>query len=144
MRPLAPWQAQSVRILVVEDDATDQELLQLAIERNGVAAELIPCLTGREALDQLENEQLPDLILLDLRLPDIDGLVLLREIKQRIEWSSIPVIVLSGSDDPTDVQSSYARQASAYLQKPTSHDGWQDLVRSFTDYWLKVVLLPRP
>lgn len=139
----SPWKAQSTRILVVEDEPGDQALLQLAVQRNGVAAELVPCMTGTEALAQLqESDPLPDLILLDLRLPDMDGLELLEAVKSNRTWSRIPVIILSGSNEPNDVAEGYRRQASAYLQKPSNQDGWHSLVRSFTDYWLKVVLLP--
>ncbi len=137
-----PWRTQSLRILLVEDDPADQELLRLAIERNGVSATVVPCDTGARALRILDEGPLPDLILLDLRLPDVDGLDLLEQIKQHAPWSRIPVIILSGSTDPEDIEKGYAQQASAYLQKPTSQEGWQHFVRSFTDYWLKVVLLP--
>jgi len=136
------WQAYAIRILVVEDDPADQELLRIAVERNGVQAEIVPVLTGRAALATLDTEPLPDLILLDLRLPDIDGLDLLSRVKQHARWSIIPVIILSGSTERADVERGYAEHAAAYLQKPTTQQGWQQLVRSFTDYWLKVVLLP--
>lgn len=138
------WQTQALRILVVEDNAGDQELLRVAVERNRVSAELRSCLTRRDTLDALVLGPLPDLILLDLQLPDGHGLDLLREIKENESWARIPVIILSSSAEPHEVEAGYAAQASAYLQKPTSQDGWQKLVRSFTDYWLKVVLLPKP
>ncbi|MEM6926762.1 MAG: response regulator [Myxococcota bacterium] len=137
------WEAQALRILVVEDDLDDQELLRLAIERNDVAATLEPAFSGRDALQMLEDGPPPDLILLDLRLPDMAGLEILRRVKQHPQWARIPVIILSGSANPTDVEEGYAAHASAYLQKPTSRDGWQQLVRSFVDYWLKAVLLPK-
>jgi len=138
------WHSQAVRILMVEDDPADQELLRETLRRNGITAELMECATGRATLERLAQDPLPDIILLDLRLPDVDGLEVLRAIKADRRCSRIPVIVLSMSNDPADIDESYARQASAYLQKPETYEGWQDLVRSFTDYWLKVVLLHRP
>lgn len=138
-----PWQAHVVRILVIEDDPADQELLQLAIERNDVSAELISCFTGRSALETLEAGPLPDLVLLDLHLPDMDGISVLKEIKQHEVWAPLPVIILSGSSDRDDVERGYAHHAAAYLQKPGTQQGWQKLVRTFTDYWLTVVLLPK-
>ncbi|MEN0067165.1 MAG: response regulator [Myxococcota bacterium] len=137
------WRSDVIRILVVEDDPADQELLRLAIDHNQVAAELVLCLTAEAALHRLRSPPMPDLVLLDLRLPDMDGLELLDKIKQSPEWSSLPVIILSNSTNADDVAKGYARHAAAYLLKPSSLEDWHGLVRSFTDYWLRA-LLPRP
>ena len=143
MSPAPPWSPQAFRILVVEDDESDLELLRFAIERNDVQAKVVPAFTGRAALELLAAGQLPDVIILDLRLPDMDGIEVLTRLKQDPRLAGIPVIILSNSTDPRDVEEGYRHHAAAYLQKPTSEDSWQQLVRSFTDYWLKVVLLPK-
>lgn len=143
MNDTSHWETQSLQLLVIEDSPHDLELLRLAIERNSVDATLHTHSTGHAGLRALATEPLPDVVLLDLRLPDMDGIDVLRQIKRHPSSARIPVVILSGSSDPTDIQEGYAQQASAYLQKPTTAEGWQALVRSFSEFWLQTVLLPK-
>lgn len=138
-----PWVPQTVDLLVIEDDPNDLALLKAAIDRNGVRASVRSAGSGAAALQELETSTPPDLILLDLRLPDMDGIEVLETLKRDPSLVRIPVIILSGSTNPADVDAGYALHAAAYLPKPHTVDGWQHLVRVFRDHWLKMVLLPK-
>jgi CheY-like chemotaxis protein len=136
------------RILLVEDNLGDILLLNEAFKEGGVVAELKVVGNGEEALEFLqgkgkyEGEEQPDLILLDLNLPRMDGRTLLRRIKTTPEFRSIPVIVLSSSNLPTDIRESYDMAASCYIVKPKDLGGFFEVGKNLRDFWLRQVVFP--
>ena len=112
----------SPRIVLIEDNADHALLVELALEPLSPELRLIP--DGKLALDFLRSTgDLPDAVLLDLKLPKVDGLEVLRAIRRERRWGSVPVIVLSTSNRPADVEACLADGANAYLSKITDLSG---------------------
>lgn len=122
-----------IKILIVEDNRGDAKLLEEAFLDNGSNVSLLFAKEGREALTLLRRERnlsatsKPDLIVLDLKMPGMDGLTFLREIKSDPSLASVPVIVLTGSDAPEDWNKAFSLGARCYFTKPTRLDGWRML-----------------
>jgi CheY-like chemotaxis protein len=129
-------------ILIVEDNDEDFDMLQLAFQAAGFTQPLPRCTDGEETLDFLARGPRPHLILLDLNLAGLDGREVLERLKADTGLRSIPVIVLSTSDNPKDVQSCYQLGASAYLLKPVDLTRFERMVRLFKEFWLEFVILP--
>ncbi|MDO9383893.1 MAG: response regulator [Hyphomicrobiaceae bacterium] len=129
-------------VLSVEDSDTDFMALQFALNAAGVNVPLTRCATGREAMTWMENAPSCDLsertslVLMDLNLPGIDGLQLLKAVRQRDPKRQVPVIVLTTSSHPRDIASCYEAGADAYLTKPLALEDWESKVGSLTEYWL--------
>lgn len=141
----------SFHILLIEDNPADQEIAKRAMDQIGLPHSLHIVEDGREALDYLlhrraYNSKLdapsPDLILLDLNLPKIDGKQVLKEIQENRKLRLIPVIVLSTSDHDKDIVDSYEVGAKSYIQKPMNFGEFTDLISILNEYWLNIVLLP--
>jgi CheY-like chemotaxis protein len=131
------------RILVVDDSSADVRLLQEAMAELELPAVLHAVTDGEQALAHLRSSSArPDMILLDLNLPRLDGRELLRVIKRDPALLSIPVIILSTSSSPADVRACYALHANAYLVKPLGLDALADLVRAVHTFWLQAARLP--
>jgi len=114
-----------MRIVLVEDNAEDIAYTRRVLEHNNLIKELIVAANGKEAIAALEKTKKsdpPDLILLDLFLPDISGIDLLTLIKKDQRLRDIPVVILTGSNEDQDIQKSYDLGASSYLVKPISND----------------------
>ncbi len=139
-------------ILLVEDNPMDVELTLNALEREVPNFRVHIARDGDEALEfmkQLEGELptvalLPKLILLDLKIPKIAGLDVLRAIKENPVTRIIPVVVLTSSRDEEDMLKSYSLGANSYIQKPVSFDEFRKLVQQLGSYWLEANLLPSP
>lgn len=136
-------------ILVVEDSEEDYETLIRAFQKSGVANPVIRCADGDEALDFLyhrgrfaDEKRLPGIILLDLNLPGTDGYTVLESIKRDDRLRIIPVIVLTCSSDPNDIDRCYASGANTYIQKPVSFDGFLEAIRRLKEYWFEIAILP--
>lgn len=138
-------------ILLVEDNADDYEATVRSFKKNQLLNPVHWCKSGREALDYLYNrgqytDQInaptPDLILLDLNMPGVDGRQVLSHIKRDAMLKCIPVVVLTTSADPKDVDQCYNFGASTYIQKPVSFEGLTEAVRTMKDYWFGVAILP--
>ncbi len=130
--------------LVVEDEATDRQILERAVTQAGVAVQLAVVEDGRSALRHLdEASALPSLIMLDLNLPDIAGTDVLAEIRENHQTASIPVLVLSGSADQRTIDKAYRNGANAYFVKPDTLDGLVELVDRIHTHWHVTALLPR-
>lgn len=130
-------------LLVVEDNDEDFEMLELAFRGCGVRNPVFRCSTGEDALHFLAAANpRPGLVLLDLNLTGLDGLRVLSWMKGREEDRAIPVIVLSTSDNPKDVQASYRLGASGYLLKPVDLSRFEEMIRSFKAFWLEFMVLP--
>ncbi len=137
-----------IEILLVEDSPSDVRLTQEALNDGQVLNRLHVASDGVEAIEFLrrsgthQNASRPDIILLDLNLPRKNGIEVLQEIKQDDDLKSIPVIVLTTSDNEQDVLRSYCLHANAYLTKPVGLDQFMDVIRSFKNFWLTIVTLP--
>lgn len=128
------------RVLVVEDEQDIADLIRHTLERGG-DIEVEVAASGDGALKAC-TEQPPDLVLLDLNLPGLNGHELLAEIKGDPALLRIPVVVLTSSASPSDVLAAYGAHANAYLIKPEDYDEFLSLVGSIRNHWLTSVLLP--
>jgi len=128
-----------VTILLVEDNPDDATLTELAL-RKEVPANLEVARDGQEALDYLLNDanERPRLVLLDLRLPNIDGLEVLRRIRDHERTCLTPVVILTSSSAPNDVAAAYRHGANSYVCKPIDFDEFAEQVRQIGSYWLVV------
>jgi CheY-like chemotaxis protein len=135
------------RILLVEDSVADAKLVELALEEAGSTSLLDRVEDGAEALDRFDAVAAgavprPDLVVLDINLPRVGGIDLLRRIKADPELRMIPVVVFSTSRSDVDVAAAYACGASSYVVKPTDLARFTEVVRAIESYWTTVVLLP--
>jgi CheY-like chemotaxis protein len=126
-----------VVILLVEDNPDDATLTELAL-RQGVSATLEIARDGQEALEYLFNgsNDLPRLVLLDLRLPTVNGLEVLRRIRDHERTRQIPVVIMTNSAAPNDVATAYTYGTNSYIQKPVDYDQFAELIRLIGRYWL--------
>ena len=136
-------------VLLVEDSPGDVRLTQEAFRDSGKPVRLHLAADGIEAMAFLRREGIyanaprPDLILLDLNLPKMDGREVLALIKKDQDLKIIPTIILTTSDDEADVMISYQLQANCYLRKPAHWDAFDSLVRSINAFWLTRAKLPQ-
>jgi two-component system, chemotaxis family, response regulator Rcp1 len=135
-------------ILLVDDNPADVRLVREALAEGEVPAELHWAASGEEALDFLRHagkhtaQAAPDLVLLDLNLPGLNGHEVLAEIKRDPALLRIPVVVLTSSANPADVLAAYGAHANAYLVKPQDYEEFLSLVGSIRNHWLTTVMLP--
>jgi CheY-like chemotaxis protein len=128
-------------ILMVEDDADDLELTQLALREARVTNPLVVARDGVEALDLLFREGAqggalrPVVVLLDLKLPRVDGLQVLERIRSDARTRDLPVVVLTSSDEEEDRHRSYALHVNSYVRKPVDFHRFQAAVRQLGLYW---------
>ncbi|MDQ1445425.1 MAG: hypothetical protein QOI20_1889 [Acidimicrobiaceae bacterium] len=142
----------SVRVLVAEDNEDHLFLTTRALEQtnHGLRLEVQGVRDGEEALDyfyrrgKYEDATRPHLLLLDLKMPKVDGLEVLDRIKSDPDLRSIPVVVLTSSDRPEDVEETYRRGGNSYVTKPITPNGMREGLRDITDYWMHVAALPEP
>jgi two-component system response regulator len=137
-------------ILLVEDNPDDEELALLAFERNRIANEMVVVRDGQEALDYLfgggafaarDLTLQPLVVLLDLKLPRIDGLEVLRRLRADRRTSRLPVVILTSSREEDDLVKSYDLGANSYIRKPVEFNRFVDAIRDLQMYW---VLLNEP
>lgn len=135
-------------ILLVEDEAADAMLIQEAFEESAAPCELHVVRDGAEALAFLHRKNKhskkprPNLIILDLNLPKVDGRRVLEELKEDPVLRAIPVVVLTTSSAPEDVVRTYKSHANAYITKPVELDDFMKVVRAMESFWLEVATLP--
>ena len=138
-------------ILLVEDNPDDEELTLRALQRNLIANEVIVAHDGQEALDFIFGQaawegrdpaDLPALILLDLNLPKIDGLSVLRQIRADERTRRAPVVILTSSSEQRDLISGYDLGANSYVRKPVAFEEFVEAVRQLGLYWLVLNELP--
>jgi two-component system, chemotaxis family, response regulator Rcp1 len=135
-------------ILLVEDNLGDIRLVREALEGTVVSASLHVAYDGEEAMTVLRrgltqtNTSLPDLILLDLNLPKMDGREILTKIKYDKNFRMIPTIILTSSDAETDIRYCYEHYANCYFRKPTQWDAFGKLVKYVNELWLGLAILP--
>ena len=144
---------QDVEILLVEDNADDVELTLHALHQERLANHIEVVRDGEEALDFLfcrgpyahrSFEQAPRVVLLDLKLPKVDGMEVLREIKKDPRTRAIPVVILTASREEPDMANGYHLGANGYVQKPVDFDNFRNIVKHLGLYWLVVNEPPPP
>jgi len=135
-------------ILLVEDNASDEKLTVLAFKKCGVANEVVVMRDGAAALEYLfglgPNAPLPAVILLDLKLPKVDGLEVLRRIRSNESTKLLPVIILSASREREDVNNSYILGANAYVRKPVEFSKFVEATKALGLFWLLLNEAPSP
>jgi CheY-like chemotaxis protein len=136
-----------VEILLVEDNPADAELALHALRKSKIVNHILHLHDGAEALDFMfcrgsyagrSAENRPSMILLDLKLPKVDGLQVLQELKSNPRTRAIPVILLTSSQEEHDMVTGYQRGVNSYIQKPVSFAEFQDVVHKLGFYWLVV------
>ena len=131
------------RILLVEDNQADAILLQEALRQAEVTHPVDVVTDGEKALDYLATvDEEPALILLDLNLPRMDGREVLKAVKTDPATRDIPVIILTTSSAPPDIELAYDRGANAYVRKPLGIDRLTDAASAIRDFWLRTAALP--
>jgi CheY-like chemotaxis protein len=137
----------AVEVLLVEDDPADVELTLRALRIENVANQIVHLGDGEQALDFLfcrgafadrSFSRPPRLVLLDLKMPKVDGLEVLRALKADPRTRPIPVVVMTASREEQDLVSSYRLGVNSYIQKPVDFDRFRDVVRQLGLYWLLV------
>ena len=144
---------QQVEILLVEDNSDDVELTIHALRKENLANRIHVVRDGEEALEFLfctsrykdrSLEQPPKLVLLDLKLPKIDGMEVLRRLKADRRTCTIPVVILTSSKEERDLVQGYGLGANSYIQKPVDFNNFRDTVKSAGFYWLVINQPPVP
>lgn len=148
------WRTEVARraaILLVEDDPADQELARRALTGDVLDTDLRIVSDGSEAMDYLYRQgsyadpassPRPDLILLDLNMPRMDGRQVLARVRHDPDLRRIPVVVLTTSSDEDDVSRSYDLGCNSYITKPLEMDGFHDCMRGLGAYWFRLAKLP--
>ena len=132
-------------ILLVEDNQDDEILMLRELQNQNVANKIDVARDGAEALDYLyctgsyadrDPNATPTLVMLDLKLPKVDGLEVLRRIRADERTKGLPVVVMTSSDEERDIAESYSRGANSYVRKPVNFDQFKEAVRQLHLYWL--------
>ena len=128
-------------ILLVEDNEDDEVLTLDALRSGGITNDIVVVRDGAEALDYLfgsadANRILPAVVVLDLRLPKVPGLEVLRRIRAAERTRRLPVVVLTSSDEQSDLKASYGNGANSYVRKPVRHEDFVKAVQDLGLYWL--------
>lgn len=138
----------SITILLVEDDPEDVHILKKVLERSRLRKTLFVVESGEDALRFLRREApydevpRPKMVLLDLRLPDISGLEVLKQIKKDPLLRPIPVIVLTNSNDHKDLVEAYDERARAFITKPADRGDFEKVIETIEAFWLTIAKLP--
>lgn len=134
-----------MKILLVEDNQDDEMLTLMAFKDNNIMNEVVVARDGAEALDMLfhqdkgiytDKKSLPEMILLDLKLPKVDGLEVLQKIRSHPDTQCLPVIILTSSKEEHDIISSYQLGANSYIRKPVDFEQFSEAIRQLGLYWL--------
>ncbi|NEO35442.1 MAG: response regulator [Moorea sp. SIOASIH] len=140
--------SQRIEILLVEDNPGDLDLTKATLQNSNIRNNIQTFTNGKEAMAFLRRESpytkapRPDVILLDLNLPVMDGREVLAQIKSDPNLSLIPVIILTSSDSDQDILTSYKLNANAYVTKPLELEQFLKVLKSIENFWLSIVKLP--
>ena len=136
---------ESKLILLIEDNEDDQRLTLRALRRNNIMNEVVVACDGQEAVDYLfgtgsfsgrDLSVMPAVVVLDLNLPGLSGLEVLKRIRSTAETRRIPVVVLTASEDENQIEESYAMGANSFVQKPQDPSDFSEMVLQMAMYWL--------
>jgi CheY-like chemotaxis protein len=139
---------EKLKVLLVEDNPDDVTIVKRAMRKSDLKCDLYVASDGEEALDMLarkgefEDTPRPDLILLDINLPKINGLEVLAKIKQDDQLKRIPVIVLTISEREEDMARAYDSGAASYMTKPVDSKDFERLIQTVQEYWRIARILP--
>jgi two-component system, response regulator len=137
--------SESKLILLIEDNIDDERLTLRALRRNNIMNEVVVACDGQEAIDYLfgtgsyagrDMSVMPAVVILDLKLPKLSGLEVLKRIRQDPHTKRLPVVVLTASDEEGQVEESYALGANSYIHKPTDPSEFSEMVLQVAMYWL--------
>ena len=140
-------------ILLVEDNPDDEALTLRALKKNKILNKVVIARDGAEALDYLfcrgqyagrDVRDLPELVLLDLKLPKVDGLEVLRQLRGAPETRCLPVVILTSSNEQRDILAGYDLGANSYIRKPVDFTQFTEAVRQLGIYWLVLNVSPHP
>ncbi len=132
-------------ILLIEDNIDDERLTLRALRKNNIMNEVVVAYDGQEALDYLFGEGsfsgrdlavMPSVVILDLKLPRLSGLEVLRRIRGHDSTRRLPVVVLTSSDESSQIREAYESGASSFIQKPTDPSEYSEMVLQLAMYWL--------
>jgi two-component system response regulator len=146
-------QARRRSVLVIEDRDDEAELARAAFARSGTALDLTVIDDGGDAVDYLlrraafagrAGESGPDLVLLDLKLPGIDGFEVLRRVRADASLATIAIVVFTSSVEESDIVRGALLGANSYVRKPTDFDAFVDVARRLAAYWLGLHVVPAP
>ena len=138
-------------VLIVEDDPDDEELALRALNKINIANEIVVVRDGAEALEYMfgtgayqdrDTGDLPEVILLDLKLPKVDGLEVLKRLRADQRTKAVPVVILTSSDEQRDLIESYKLGANSYVRKPVDSNQFMDAVEDLGLYWLLLNEVP--
>ena len=138
-------------ILLVEDNPDDEELTRRALKKNKILNDLIVARDGAEALDYLfgvgnhaghNSDNLPAVVLLDLKLPKIDGLDVLHRLRENEKTMYVPVVILTSSKEEADIASAYKNGCNSYIRKPVDFIQFNEAIQNMGLYWLLLNELP--
>lgn len=138
-------------ILLVEDNPDDEELILLALKDNQISNNIVVARDGVEALDYLfasghyagrDVMEIPALVMLDLKLPKLNGLDVLQRIRNNAHTRTVPVVILTSSNEATDLLTSYELGVNSFIRKPIEFEEFQKVVRQLGFYWLLTNKLP--
>jgi CheY-like chemotaxis protein len=132
-------------VLLVEDNADDERLTLRAMNRSEVPNIIQVARDGEQAVNFLfgPDAVTPDLILMDLKLPKLNGLEILRRVRKSPETAAIPVVILTSSDEEVDIRESYKLRANSFVRKPVDFKEFIDAVRELSLYWLSMNRSPQ-
>jgi two-component system, response regulator len=134
-------------VLIVDDNPSDRTLVTHALRKSKFISEIVEARDGEEALDILlcrgaysgrATAKLPRLVLLDIKLPILDGLDVLAEIRKHPDTECVPVVMMTSSREDKDIAKSYKLGANSYVQKPVDFDRFREVLEQIASYWLTV------
>ena len=140
-------------ILLIEDNPDDEALTLRALQKNNILNKVVVARDGAEALDYLfcrgsyaerDPQDLPELVLLDLKLPKVDGLEVLKQLRAAQETRRLPVVILTSSNEQRDIVAGYDLGANSYIRKPVDFTQFTEAVRQLGVYWLVLNVPPHP
>lgn len=139
-------------ILIVEDNPNDAELMVRSLQKNHLANKLFVVADGAEALDfvfcrgqyaKRDLNRLPKVVFLDLKLPKVDGLEVLRKVKSNEQTKKLPVVIVTSSKEDPDIATAYDLGANSYIVKPVDFDNFVQSIRQLGLYWLMINEKPK-
>ena len=145
MERFSKQEYQNKLVLLIEDNTDDERLTLRALRKNNVMNEVVVACDGQEAVDFIsgsgkfagrDTSLLPSIVILDLRIPKLDGLSVLREIRENPKTRHVPVIALTASEDEEKIRAAYAAGVNSFVKKPTDPDQYGDTILNTVMYWL--------